>query len=96
MERINRVTHSPTIGMCESMNMECHSGLEEKMRKLLIVLALIWTSKQFGTIDDLVRFLNTLSDDRAKEAKILVINSQRSFLGVLSSPYFLIYREDRQ
>ena len=45
------------------------------------------------TIDDLVKGLNALPQERQMEAKIFVINSQRSFLGVASDPYYLVYRK---
>lgn len=63
------------------------------MIKNILILLLVWVSQSFFTIDDMVKFLNGLPEDRAKEAKILVINSQRSFLSTLSSPYYLIYRK---
>lgn len=63
------------------------------MIKNILILLLVWVIQSFFTIDDMVKFLNGLPEDRAKEAKILVINSQRSFLSTLSSPYYLIYRK---
>ena len=64
------------------------------MKNLFVVLALIWVSKGFMTIEEMVQFLNTLPEQYAKEAKVIVLNSQRSFLGPLSKPYYLIYRTE--
>lgn len=52
-----------------------------------------WTMYTCGTLDCVTQFLNTLPVERALEAKIVVINSQRSFLGVLSDPYYIYYRK---
>ena len=68
----------------------------QRKGKWLAILALIWVSKQFFAINDMVKFLNDLPPDRALEAKVVVLNSQRSFMGKWSSPYVLVYREDKQ
>ena len=60
--------------------------------KVTMILVLIWLCKSFFTINDMVAFLNTLPEERAKEAKIFVINSQRSFLNEFSNPYYVLYR----
>lgn len=62
------------------------------MKKLIMLLVLVWVAKSFFTIEDMMRFINQLPLERAMEAKIIVINSQRSFLGAASDPYYLIYR----
>jgi hypothetical protein len=66
------------------------------MKFLKYLFILVWISKQFFAISDITNFLNTLPTERAIEAKIVVLNSQRSFLGSLSSPYILMYREDQK
>lgn len=51
-----------------------------------------WAMKDCYTLDDVTAFLNTLPTDRAVDAKVLAINSQRSFLGSMSTPYYVWYR----
>lgn len=58
---------------------------------LLSILAVVWIMKGCFTLDDVKRFLNTLPLSESLNAKIVVINSQRSFLGKLSTPYYVLY-----
>jgi hypothetical protein len=52
-----------------------------------------WESHACGTVTCVADFLNRLPDERAAEAKVITINSQRSFMGVLSDPYYVYYRK---
>lgn len=52
-----------------------------------------WAMKDCYTLDDVTAFLNKLPPDRATDAKVLAINSQRSFLGTWSTPYYVWYRK---
>ena len=52
-----------------------------------------WNIQSCGTLECVTEFLNKLPIDRAIEAKITTINSQRSFMGVLSDPYKIWYRK---
>lgn len=60
------------------------------MKCWIILVALIWITKGFYTIDDMVKFLNTLPVERQMEAKIIACNSQRMLL----SAYVLVYRSE--
>ncbi len=51
-----------------------------------------WVYESYFTIEDLMTALNALPVDKQLEAKIIVINSQRSFVGIWSDPYYLIHR----
>lgn len=51
-----------------------------------------WAMKDCYTLDDVTAFLNSLPADKADDAKVLAINSQRSMLGALSNPYYVWYR----
>ena len=53
---------------------------------------LTWAMQTCSTLEEVTQFLNTLPEERALEAKVLTINSQRSFGGVFSSPYRIFYR----
>jgi len=57
---------------------------------------LVWHQHSCMTLDDVKAFLDKLPPDRALEAKIVVLNSQRSFLGALSEPYYILYREEEK
>ena len=61
-----------------------------KMKQFIIVLALMWVSNSYFTINDLVAKLNTLPVERQLEAKIIVVSNQPSWFG----SYYLIYRQD--
>ena len=63
--------------------------------KLGNLFVLVWVVKSFFTIDDMAKFINTLPPGVASDSKVVVINSQRSFLGTWSNPYFLIYRAEK-
>lgn len=52
-----------------------------------------WAMKDCFTLDDVTKFLNALPPDRAADAKVLAINSQRSFLGAMDTPYYVWYRK---
>lgn len=62
------------------------------MRNFLIALALVWVSKDFVWLKDLVTFLNTLPSDRAVEAKIVAVNSDRA---ITLFAYSLVYRVEK-
>lgn len=51
-----------------------------------------WAMKDCFTLGCVTDCLNSLPPDRAGEAKVLAINSQRSMLGALSNPYYIWYR----
>ena len=51
-----------------------------------------WQMQTCDTLDCVTDFLNKLPVQDALEAKVIVINSQRSLLGVLSNPYYIYYR----
>ncbi len=51
-----------------------------------------WVYESYFTIENLMTALNALPVDKQLEAKIMVINSQRSMLGAWSDPYYLIHR----
>jgi len=51
-----------------------------------------WVMQGCFTLQDVTDFLNKLPPERAIEAKVVAINSQRSFLGSLSTPYYVWYR----
>jgi hypothetical protein len=53
---------------------------------------LTWTIQVCDTLDEVTEFLNKLPLERALEAKIVTINSTRSFMGVWSAPYRVYYR----
>ena len=63
------------------------------MKNFIVILLLVWAIKDCFTLEDVSAFLNSLPPERAVEAKVVVINSQRSFLGALSSPYQVFYRK---
>lgn len=52
-----------------------------------------WVMKDCFTLDCVTETLNGLPLERALEAKITTINSQRSAFGALSSPYYIWYRK---
>lgn len=56
---------------------------------------LTWVMRACFTLEDVTSFLNTLPTERALEAKVIAMNSQRSFLGMFSTPYYVWYRVDR-
>lgn len=66
------------------------------MKKWIWILSIIWVTKSFFTIDDMIDFLNMLPMQRQMEAKIFVINSTRSFMGKFSDPYYFIYRVEKE
>lgn len=51
-----------------------------------------WVMEGCGTLDCVTALLNTLGD-RAIDAKVTTINSQRSFLGPLTTPYYVWHRK---
>lgn len=51
-----------------------------------------WRMHGCFSLDEVTNFLNNLPPGRATEAKVIAINSQRSFLGSLSTPYYVWYR----
>jgi hypothetical protein len=55
--------------------------------------SLRWQMESCGTLEDVTDFLNKLPPERAIEAKVTTINSQRSFMGALSDPYKVWYRK---
>lgn len=55
---------------------------------------LTWKMEGCYTLDDVTVFLNKLPAERALEAKVVAINSQRSFLGTLSTPYYVWHRSN--
>lgn len=61
--------------------------------KLLKFMLLVWVMQPCSTLEEVEKFLNKLPRDQAVLAKIVVINSQRSFLGVLSTPYYIFYEK---
>lgn len=52
---------------------------------------LLFTLHWFNTADDLVRFLNGLSQSQQATARIVVAPSTRNILGFAGSPYGLIF-----
>ncbi len=50
-----------------------------------------WIMKSCFTLDEVTSVLNALSPEQAASAKVTTINSQRSMLGALSSPYYVWY-----
>lgn len=52
-----------------------------------------WQVQGCITLDAVTELLNSLPAERASEAKVTTINSQRSFLGPLSTPYYVWYRK---
>lgn len=52
-----------------------------------------WYMKDCFTLEDVTVFLNQLPPESAATAKVTTINSQRSFLGSMSSPYYVWYRK---
>jgi hypothetical protein len=60
-------------------------------RNLLILISVVWILKAFFTLDDLGKFMNNLPLSEALNAKVIVINSQRSLAGFWSPPYYLLY-----
>jgi len=53
----------------------------------------VWVMKDCYTLEDVTKMLNSLPADRAVDAKVLAINSQRSWMGSLSTPYYVWYRK---
>ena len=66
-----------------------------KLSVWIPLLALIWVIKPCFTLEEVETFLNELPLERALEAKIVVINSQRSFLSSMSNPYYVFYRQEK-
>lgn len=64
------------------------------MKKLIMTLCFVWVMKDCFTLDDVTKFLNTLPLDQALHAKVIAINSQRSFAGVFTTPYYVWYNKD--
>lgn len=58
------------------------------MKKLINILLVIWVLMRFHTMDNLTTFLNGLSYEQAKQAKIT------SYTGHGIGMYFLIYPEE--
>lgn len=52
-----------------------------------------WVMEGCDTLEQVTALLNRLPPDRATDAKVTTINSQRSFMGVLSTPYYVWYRK---
>lgn len=63
------------------------------MKRILVVLALVWVVKWFNTAESLVAFLNKMEIHPASQARIIVAPSQRNVLGWADSPYGVIYWE---
>ena len=63
------------------------------MKKFLLAFSFLWLLKPCFTLEEVTKFLNSLSPGVADTAKIVAINSQRSFLGSLSTPYYVWYRQ---
>lgn len=61
------------------------------MKRLLMVLLMVWAMQACDTLEAVLQFFNGLQDWQTEKAKIVVINSQRSFFGVLSTPYYVFY-----
>lgn len=61
------------------------------MKKHWILILVVWVMKGCFTLDDVTTFLNSLPFQEALQAKVVVINSQRSFVGALSTPYYVWY-----
>ncbi len=53
---------------------------------------LTWTYEQCYTLEAANAFLNKLSEDRAIEAKFVVLNSNRNIGGLFGCPYVIYYR----
>lgn len=62
---------------------------ERKVWWTLVLLA--WVIQPCGTLEEVAKFLNKLPTAQAINAKVVVINSQRSFFGVWSTPYYVFY-----
>lgn len=52
-----------------------------------------WVMESAYTLDDVTAILNKLPSGKAIDAKVLAINSQRSFMGSLSTPYYVWHRK---
>ncbi|MGH7974867.1 MAG: hypothetical protein ACREBR_05030 [bacterium] len=63
------------------------------MKKLLASLMLVWVMKGCYTLDDVTKLLNSLTPTQVASAKIVAINSQRSPLGMFSTPYYVWYQQ---
>lgn len=50
-----------------------------------------WIMKYCYTLEAVTQLLNSLPPQSAAQAKVLAINSQRSFMGSLSTPYYVWY-----
>jgi hypothetical protein len=55
----------------------------------LILLTVTWILKSFFSLSELESFMNKLPLAEALNAKVIVLDSQRSF--ALNSPYYLLY-----
>ena len=66
------------------------------MKNLCLLILALWFMKPCFTLEDVTTFLNKLPEDSAISAKIVVINSQRSFMGTLSSPYYVYYKAEAE
>lgn len=58
------------------------------MKRLLMLLVLMWVCREFWTMNALVEFLNTLPEARQIEAKIADKACSQYHIG-----YYLLYRE---
>ena len=59
-------------------------------------LLIMWTMVSCSTLDEVKKLLDGLPATEAMSAKIVVINSQRSFLGAWSDPYYVFYAKGLQ
>lgn len=64
------------------------------MKKFIAMSMLLWVMKGCFALDDVTNFLNSLPKQQALTAKVVAINSQRSFMGALSTPYYVWYNKD--
>ena len=56
-----------------------------------VMLWLVWTMVSCSSLAEVQKTLSKLTNSESLSAKIVVINSQRSFLGVWSDPYYIFY-----
>jgi hypothetical protein len=64
----------------------------DNMKKILLLIALVWVSKDFYTLSSAIDFLNTLPESRQVEAKIVTLNSQRA--AIFNGYYTVVYRRE--
>lgn len=93
-DETSRVTkrHCPT---CRCHGPKTHAERQKAYRQrkghTVAALLLIWMLRWFNTADDLLNFLQGLSPETAKTAKVIVAPSNRNYFGFGGNPYGLIY-----